>query len=152
MANDTTENKAAEKTEQATAKDKTLLATQEKTVLEKAAETISGDNKLMDTVLKFLLSPIALLAGVGLIVYGFIEIKKQKAEIEKLKSENKKLADEKEELKEDYDKVKKKYKKMKELQESQEPENSLKSLGFVTQKALPESLNKGKTYHTAYLD
>ncbi|MHB8261012.1 MAG: hypothetical protein ACYDCN_05310 [Bacteroidia bacterium] len=143
------ENKPAEKIEQAPAKDKTLPVVQvkEKSALEKAAETISGDNKLMDTVLKVLLSPISLLVSAGLIVYGYLEIKKQKAEIENLKSENKKLADEKKELEEDYGKVKKKYKKMKELHE---PENNLSGL-LPQQKQLAEP-TKNKMYHSTYLD
>lgn len=90
---DNKEPKTAEKNEQTAGKDKTLSGTEkEKSVLEKAAETISGDNKLIETALKILLSPITLLAGAGLLVYCFFEMKKQKAEIEKLKTENKELS------------------------------------------------------------
>ena len=71
------------------------------TVLEKAAQTIAGDNKLMETVLKILLSPITLITGVGLIIFWFHKMNDQKEEINQLKTENKKLTDEKKEQEED---------------------------------------------------
>ncbi|MBK6836261.1 MAG: hypothetical protein IPG89_19175 [Bacteroidetes bacterium] len=49
--------------------EKTLSGTDaEKGVWEKAADTIAGDNKLMGSVLKLVLSPITLLVGVGLLI------------------------------------------------------------------------------------
>jgi len=149
---DTKENTTAEKKEQAAPKDKTTSAAQqekEKSVWEKAAETIAGDNKLMETVLKIVLSPITLLAGAGLIVFCFFKIKQQKEDIEKLKAENKKLSDEQEIKEEEYHKLKKKHKKMKELYE---PENNVKNLGSLPHKTLSEDSGKNKIYHSTYLD
>ncbi len=130
---------------------KNLSGTEEPSVLEKAAQTIAGDNKLMAAVLKILLSPLALLAGGGLIIFCFSKMKGQKDEIEKLKIENKKLDDEKKELEEDYNKVKKKYKKLKALNET-EIEKSMAGVGFIPHQALPPDLKQKKTYQSAYLD
>ena len=143
-----------EKTEQkqSTGKtEKTLLGKdEEKGVWEKAAETIAGDNKLMGSVLKLILSPITLLVGLGLLIYAFIKIKKKKEEIEKLKAENLKLKEDYTELEEDFEKVKKKYKKIKTLAET-ESESPL--LGITNHKSmLPITQpDKKKTYETAYL-
>lgn len=145
-----------EKTEQkqSTGKaEKTLLGSDaEKGVWEKAADTIAGDNKLMGTVLKLILSPVTLLVGVGLVIYAFIKLKAQKEEIEKLKAENLKLKDDYSELEDDFEKIKKKYKKIKTLTET-ESENSLIGVGINNHKSIipinqPE---KKKTYETAYL-
>lgn len=130
---------------------KNLSGTAEPSVLEKAAQTIAGDNKLMDTALKILLSPITLLVGAGLIIFCFLKIKGQKDEIEKLKTENKKLDDEKKELEDDYDKVKKKYKKLKTLNET-EIEKNMTGAGFIPHQALPQDSKQRKTYQSAYLD
>lgn len=144
------------KTEQkqnSTKTEKTLLGTEEeKGVWEKAAETIAGDNKLMGTVLKLILSPITLLIGVGLLIYAFIKMKGQKDEIEKLKAENLKLKDDYIVLEENFEKVKKKYKRIKSLTET-ESENSLLGIGITANRSVlpiaqPE---KKKTYETAYL-
>ena len=150
----TEENKSTEqKKEQVLSKDKpqTALTEEEKSAWEKAAETIAGDNKLLASVLKMVLSPFALIAGAGLLVYCFFEIKKHKEEIEKLKTENKKITDEKKELKEENEKVKKKYKKWKAL--SEEPiANNIAWLPFIQQQALPIANEKKKAYQTNYLD
>jgi len=145
-----------EKTEQkqSTSKTgKTLLGTdEEKGVWEKAAETIAGDNKLMGTVLKLILSPITLLVGVGLLIYAFIKLKGQKEEIEKLKAENLKLKEDFTELEDDFEKVKKKYKKIKTLSET-ETENPHLGIGMnVIRDVIPIAQpEKKKTYETAYL-
>jgi len=145
-----------EKTEQKQSGNKTDKslsgADAEKGVWEKAAETIAGDNKLMGTVLKLVLSPITLLVGVGFLIYAFIKIKGQKEEIEKLKAENLKLKEDFTELEDDFEKVKKKYKKIKTLSET-ESENSLLGTEITNHKSIipinqPE---KKKTYETAYL-
>lgn len=145
-----------EKTEQKQSSgktEKTLLGTDaEKGVWEKAAETIAGDNKLMGTVLKLILSPITLLIGVGLLIYAFIKMKGQRDEIEKLKAENLKLKEDYTDLEEDLEKVKKKYKKIKTLTET-ETESPLLGIGIAANRAIvpinqPE---KKKTYETAYL-
>jgi hypothetical protein len=145
-----------EKTEQkqtGSKTDKGLSGTEaEKGVWEKAADTIAGDNKLMGSVLKLILSPITLLIGVGLLIYAFIKLKGQKEEIEKLKAENLKLKEDYMELEEDLEKVKKKYKKIKVLTET-ETENPHLGIGLnairdVIPIAQPE---KKKTYETAYL-
>ncbi|MDX2172807.1 MAG: hypothetical protein SFY56_06785 [Bacteroidota bacterium] len=133
--------------------DKNLSGTDaEKGVWEKAADTIAGDNKLMGSVLKLVLSPITLLVGVGLLIYAFIKLKGQKEEIEKLKAENLKLKEDYTELEEDFEKVKKKYKKIKVLSET-ESESPLLGIGIANHKSIlpinqPE---KKKTYETAYL-
>jgi cell division protein FtsB len=132
---------------------KTLLGTdEEKGVWEKAAETIAGDNKLMGTVLKLILSPITLLVGVGFLIYAFIKLKGQKDEIEKLKAENIKLKEDYTELEEDFEKVKKKYKKIKTLTET-ESESPLLGIGITNHKSIMpiNQLEKKKTYETAYL-
>lgn len=123
----------------------------EKGVWEKAAETIAGDNKLMGTVLKLVLSPITLLVGVGLLIYAFIKIKGQQEEIEKLKAENLKLNYNYTVLEEDFEKVKRKYKKIKTLTEA-ETENPLLGLGTANRSVIPITQpEKKKTYETAYL-
>ena len=120
----------------------------EKSVWEKAAETIAGDNKLLESLLKVVLSPIALIGGLGLVVYCFFELKKQKEQSEKLQQENKDLSV-------DYNEVKEKYKKWKalakELESKQQPETNI---GYVHQKILPMQNNTPikKTYHSNYLD
>ena len=123
----------------------------EKSLLEKASDTIAGDKTLMGTVLKFLLSPVSLLTCAGIIIYCFFKIKGQKEEIEKLKTENKKLTDEKEELEEDFEKTRKKYKKLKSLNE-EEAQNNISGLGFPLPKVLPQDSAKKKTYSSAFLD
>jgi len=137
---DNKENKASEKKEQPSAKAGTE---KEKSVLEKAAETISGDSKLMDTAMKILLSPVTFLVGAGVIVYCFFEMKKQKEEIEKLKNEIK-------EVQENYTHEKKKNKKLKALIEN-ETTKDMAGLGFIKQQALPQAGQK-KTYKSNYLD
>lgn len=121
------------------------------TVLEKAAQTIAGDNKLMETVLKILLSPIALITGVGLIIFWFHKMNDQKEEIGKLKTEVKKLTDEKKEQEEDHDKLKKKYKKLKAGNET-ETENNMTGQSLIPMQVQPVDLAKTKTYRSAYLD
>lgn len=121
------------------------------TVLEKAAQTIAGDNKLMESVLKILLSPITLITGVGLIIFWFHKMNDQKEEINQLKTENKKLVDEKKEQEDEYDKLKKKYKKLKEVNET-ETENNTIGQSFIPMQVQPVDLAKKKTYRSAYLD
>lgn len=121
----------------------------EKSALEKAATTIAGDNKLMETALKILLSPLTILLGVGAIIFCFFKIKNLSADIEILKAENKKLTEEKTEQEEEYHKLKKKYKKFKELNEN---ENSLSSLGSIPKQLISNEPEKKKTYNTAFLD
>lgn len=133
--------------------EKTLLGTdEEKGVWEKAADTIAGDNKLMGGVLKLVLSPITLMAGVGLLIYAFIKLKGQKDEIEKLKAENLKLEEDYTKLEEDFEKVNKKYKKIKTLTET-ESEYPLLGTGITSHKSLIpiNPSQKKKTYETAYL-
>ena len=48
-----------------------LNGTEQPSSWEKAAETIAGDNQLMSTLLKLLISPFMLIAGAGLIIYLF---------------------------------------------------------------------------------
>ena len=136
----TKENKAAEKKEPPTVNTGTE---KEKTVLEKAAETISGDNKLMESAMKILLSPITLLVGAGVIIYCFFEMKKKDEKIEKLNTIIK-------ELEENCEHVKKKNKKLKALNEGQTTKE-VSGLGFMQQQALPQASQK-KTYRTNYLD
>ena len=121
----------------------------EKSLLEKASDTIAGDKTLMGTVMKFLLSPVSLLVCAGIIIYCFFKIKGHKEEIEKLKTENKKLADEKRILEEDFYSVKKKYKKLKILNE-EDAQNSV--AGIIPIRSLPEDSAKKKTYSSAFLD
>lgn len=128
---------------------KTLSGTDETSALEKAAETIAGDNKLMGVALKLLLSPITMIVGAGALLYCFVKIRSLHSEIEKLKTENQRLSDEKEESEEDYHKLKKKHKKLKELLA---PENEMQHLGNVQNLFSANEQTKKKTYNTAYLD
>lgn len=120
-------------------------------VLEKAAQTIAGDNKLMETALKILLSPITLIGGAVLLIFWFYKMNEQKNEIEKLKTENKKLADEKKNGEEEYDRLKKKYKKLK-GQEETEGENGITGQRFIPMQSHLGSSTKKKTYRSVYLD
>lgn len=73
-----------------------------KSAWETAFETIVGDNKLLSTVLKIVLSPIGLVAvlcGVGYLVYKNMEYKKENA---KLSQDYKDLKAAHEQLKEKY--------------------------------------------------
>jgi len=104
---------------------KPLSGIKEPSSWEKAAETIAGDNQLMSTLLKIVLSPITLLAGAGLIIYLFIQNKSQKDEIVGLKEENKKLTDEKLFLEEASENFRKKYKKIKKVFEAEQQAGQL---------------------------
>ena len=132
---------------------KTLSGTEEKPAWVQTAETIAGNNKIMEGVLKILLSPLTLILGAGAIVYCFFKIKGQKDEIKKLKAENDKLLEERKDQEEELQKTKKKYKKLKELHEY-ENESPLSALGIAPHKlALPGTAQtKKKTYNTSYLE
>ncbi len=132
---------------------KSLTGTEEEkqpTWWEKAAGTIAGDNKMLGSILRFVLSPLGLLIGAGLIGFGLYKMKGMKDEIEKLKSENKQLKDDFEELEEEHQKTKKKFKKLKALNES-EAESNMNGLllSNETEKQTPQAINK--KYQTAYL-
>lgn len=109
--------------------------------LEKAAETIAGDSQLMSSLLKLLLSPFTLIAGVGLIVYLFFKNKSYKDEIAKLKEENKKLSEERLLYAETSQDFKNKYKRLQKVFEAEQSMNE--------QRALPQgnyinNVNKNK--------
>lgn len=111
-----------------TSSPKSLNGTEQSSNWEKAAELIAGDNKLMGSLLKLIVSPIALLAGAGLIAYLFFKNKGYKDEITKLKEENTKLLNEKSLLAEEAETQKRKYKKLKkvlEIEQSQEAQRLL---------------------------
>lgn len=120
-------------------------------VLEKAAQTIAGDNKLMETTLKILLSPITLISGAVLLIFWFYKMNEQKNEIERLKTENKKLSEEKREWEEEHDRIKKKYKKLKGQEETEEEDGTSGGHYLLMQSRLTDSAKK-KTYRSAYLD
>jgi hypothetical protein len=149
---ETTEKSGAEAQKKDQPKQQTTVsAAAGKSTLEKAADTVAGDNKLMDTVLKVLLSPLALFAGAGALVFCFFKIRGLNDEVKRLETENKKLGAEKTVQEEEYLRLKKKHKKLKALVES-EPERPGPSLGFMPPQQLPASNNGKKTYHSAYLD
>ncbi len=126
------------------ADNKTLAGTEkEKTVWEKAAETIAGDNKLMESVLKIVLSPITLVAGAGVIIFCFFKIKGLNEDVEKLKAENKKLNDEKIIQEEEYHKIKKKHKKLKEHFEIPQG-NNMGGFGFTQHELISSDTPKKK--------
>ncbi len=83
----------------------------------KAAQTIAGDNKLLSTILKFLLSPLAIV--VALCVAGFLFYKnmKHKKENTRLEGENKKLEEEAKKLKEKVEKMEDNYQALVEKQQ-----------------------------------
>lgn len=120
-------------------------------VLEKAAQTIAGDNKLMETTLKILLSPITLIGGAVLLIFWFYKMNEQKNEIERLKTENKKLSEEKKEWEEEHDRIKKKYKKLK-GQEETNGEDDMTGGRFISMQSRLTDSTKKKTYRSAYLD
>jgi cell division protein FtsB len=133
-------------------KDKSTAGTEkEKTVWEKAAETIAGDNKLMESVLKIVLSPITLVAGAGVIIFCFFKIKGLNDDVEKLKAENKKLNNEKIIQEEEYHKIKKKRDKLKEQIEVMQG-NNMGGFGFTQHELISSDTPKKKTYNTAFLD
>ncbi len=107
---------------------KSVNGTEQSSSWEKAAETIAGDNQLMSTLLKLLLSPFTLIAGLGLIIYLFIKNKSHKDEIVKLKEENKKLTDEKLFLEQTSESFRKKYKKMKKVFEVEQEQAEHRAL------------------------
>ncbi|MGZ4056056.1 MAG: hypothetical protein ACXVDZ_18195 [Bacteroidia bacterium] len=131
----------------------------EKSLLEKASDTIAGDSTLMTSVMKFLASPVILLVFGGIVIYVFSKIKKLKEEIEELKTQNKKSADEQKIMEEEYHSLKKKYKKLKVLNETEQQnfigtkeQPSLTGLNMLTKEAPPKNSGKKKTYQSAYLD
>jgi DNA repair exonuclease SbcCD ATPase subunit len=117
---------------------------------EKAAGTIAGDNKMLGTILRFVLSPLGILLGLGLIAFGLYKMKGMKDEIEKLKSENKQLKEDFEELEEEHQKTKKKFKKLKTLNEA-EAESSMNGLLLLNEPEKQISQATNKKYQTAYL-
>jgi len=119
------------------AKGNTLNGTETTSNWEKAAEMIAGNNQLMAGLLKLLISPFTLIAGVGIIVYLFIKNTQFKKEIEKLKEENKKLSVEKIFIEEEAEHLNKKYKKLKKFMELEQNE--------VEQRQIPE-----RTYTTIH--
>lgn len=112
---------------------KTLNGTEQVSNWEKAAEMIAGNNQLMATLLKLLLSPLTLIAGAALIVYLFYKNKTQKTEIEKLKEENEKLTGEKMLLEEESENFRKKYKKLKKVFEVEQEQEQQQVLPNETQ-------------------
>jgi hypothetical protein len=130
---DQKENKAAS--------GQSMNGTDQPSAWEKAAEAIAGDNQLMATLLKLLLSPLTLIAGGGLIVYLFIKNKGLKDELEKLKEENKKLIDDRLLLSEESNQVRKKYKKLKKVFEVEQSQRGQLSLPEGTNTAV-HNVNK----------
>ena len=136
----------------------------EKSLLEKASDTIAGDSSLMASVMKLLASPVVLLVFGGILIAILAKIKKQKQEIEELKTLNKKSADEKIIMEEEYHSLKKKYKKLKTLNEAEhqnsqsqtfigaKQEQSVTGLNILSKEAAPKNSDKKKTYSSAYLD
>lgn len=119
-------NKNTETKQTQGAKEKSTNAsmngTEKPSAWEKAAEMIAGDNQLMSSLLKLLLSPFTLIAGAGLIIYLFVKNKQYKDEITKLKEDLKKLAEENLSSIEEVEAIRKKYKKLKrvfEIEQSQ---------------------------------
>ncbi len=127
-------------------------ASAEKQPWEKAADVVMGDNKLMNGLVKLLLSPVTLVVGAGLILFWLYKVKGLKDELDKSKSELKKITDEKKLLEEDYEKTRKKYKRLKALNEPENTQHTLPVLnGYpFMQNTLPLSVKK--TYNSAYLD
>lgn len=87
---------------------------------EKAATEMAGDNQLLASLLKLLISPFTLIAGLGIIIYLFITNNNLKKEVEKLKEENKKLTEENEELTEESKGTFIKYRKLKQFLEAEQ--------------------------------
>ena len=124
---------------------KTLNGTEQASNWEKAAEMIAGNNQLMATMLKLLLSPFTLIAGTALIVYLFYKNKTQKTEIEKLKEENKNLTVEKLLLAEESEDCRKKYKKLKRVFEVEQEQGQQQALPNGTQHSSHiHNVNKNK--------
>lgn len=124
-------------------KKQTLNGTGESSTWEKAAELIAGDNKLMASLLKLLLSPLVLLAGAGLIVYLFIKNKSLKDEVNKLKEENKKISDENLFIASKAEKFRKKFNKLKQVLEIEQAQADQRSLPHGT--TAIHNVNKNKT-------
>lgn len=118
---------------------KSLNGAEQSSNWEKAAELIAGDNKLMGSLLKLIISPFALLAGAGLIAYLFFKNKGYKDEITKLKEENAKLLNEKSFLAEEAETQKRKYKKLKKVLEVEQSQEA--------QSLLPQDRNRTLTMH-----
>jgi hypothetical protein len=122
------EEKEKQENQKAENKKQSLNGTSENSAWEKAAEMIAGDNKLMSSLLKLLLSPFTLIAGAALIIYLFVKNKQHKDEITKLNEEKKKLAEEILIAMEETESLRKKYKKLKkvfEIEKSQTENHSL---------------------------
>ena len=109
------QEKQKQENQKAETKKQSLNGTGETSAWEKAAEMIAGNNQLMSSLLKLLLSPFTLIAGAGLIIYLFIKNKQHKDEITKLNEEKKKLAEEILNLSEEKEIFRKKYKKIKQV-------------------------------------
>ncbi len=120
-------NQTNQKTENKTS-DKNMNGKEQPSAWEEAATKIAGDNQLLASLLKLLISPFTLIAGVGIIVYLFIKNTHFKKEIEKLKEENKKLSDEKNLVEEEAEYLNKKYNKLKKIIELEQQESEQQKL------------------------
>ena len=141
----------SQKQEKPEKQSKPLSGTEETSVLEKAVGTIAGDNKLMGSVLKAVLSPFSLLLAASALVYCYFQIRKLKEEATKLHKENKQLKTDKILQEDELHKVKKKYKKLKEFNEANEA-LKLEGMGFVPKRLIAEAASKVQTYGTSVLD
>lgn len=126
------QEKPKQENQKAENKKQSLNGTSESSAWEKAAELIAGDNKLMASLLKHVLSPLVLLAGAGLIVYLFLKNKSLKDEVNKLKEENKKLGDEKLFITGEAENFRKKYNKLIQFIEIEQAQADQRSLPHGT--------------------
>ncbi len=128
------------------AKEKPLSGTEDSSnnnKWEKAADMIAGNNQLMATLLKLLLSPLTLIAGAGLIIYLFFKNDQLRKEVSKLKEENKELTDEKEAVAEEADDLERKYLKIKKVLELEQNRSEQYHLPKETQSTV-HNINKNK--------
>lgn len=125
-------------------------------VLAKAADTIAGDNKLMATIMKVVLSPlgiIAALCGIGFLLWRNYTLKNKLADLQKeLLTAKFQIKDLEKEVKVLEDKEN----KSREIEhEYQEPKHILHGLSNSYERLIPEINSrplKRKTYNTTFFD
>ena len=138
-----------------TAREKTFSGTEEKkSAWETGLETIAGDNKLLGTVLKVVLSPIGLAAlacGAG---YMFYKNSTYKRENQKLVEENKSLLEQYKDLKASHDQLHEKYVVSKNRRALDYEEDEISGLLSQTQhqRTQFEKERSNKKQGTFYLD
>jgi uncharacterized protein HemX len=124
---------------------KSLNGTEQHSNWKKAAELIAGDDQLLSTLLRIILSPFTLIAGAGVIIYLLFKNKTYKEELSRLKKENTKLLNEKSYITGQAETFRKKYKKLEKVFEIEQGQPNQLLLPQGNNREIPKhNINKNK--------